>query len=287
MKKLIIILGVVGVSLSAPLVRISSAPAMILAFYRVAMAGVLLLPYVLLRNREELKGMSRKDWNLALTSGVCLGLHFSLYFESLRYTSIASSVVFVDTEVFFVAMIMLVIFKEKIPPLGWAGILATFLGSVIIALSDSGSGGGALLGDMIALAGAVVVAIYTIIGKVLRQRISTTTYTLLVYIAASVTVLILLLVNGIPLTGYQPVDYWAAFGMAVFCTLLGHSIFSWGLKYESAAFISNSKLLEPVFASLIGIALFREIPRPAVILGGLIVIGGVFLYTRVSDSKSS
>ena len=287
MKKLIIILGVIGVSLSAPLVRISTAPAMILAFYRVAMASVILLPYVLVRNREEMKGMTKKDWLLAVISGVCLGLHFSLYFESLRYTSIASSVVFVDTEVFFVALIMLMVFKEKIPPLGWAGIMATFLGSVIIALSDSGSGEGALLGDMIAFTGAVVVAVYTIIGKVLRQRISTTTYTLLVYIAASLTVLVLLLITGVPLTGYQPVDYWAAFGMAVFCTLLGHSVFSWGLKYESAAFISNSKLLEPVFASLIGIVLFREIPRPAVILGGLIVIGGVFLYTRVSESTTS
>jgi len=286
-KKLIIILGVVGVSLSAPLVRISSAPAMILAFYRVAMASVILLPYVLVRNREEMKGMTKKDWILAVISGVCLGLHFSLYFESLRYTSIASSVVFVDTEVFFVALIMLMVFKERIPPLGWGGIMATFLGSVIIALSDSGSGEGALLGDMIALTGAVVVAVYTIIGKVLRQRISTTTYTLLVYIAASLTVLVLLLITGVPLTGYQSVDYWAAFGMAVFCTLLGHSVFSWGLKYESAAFISNSKLLEPVFASLIGIVLFREIPRPAVILGGLIVIGGVFLYTRVSESTTS
>ena len=250
MKKLIIILGVIGVSLSAPLVRISTAPAMILAFYRVAMASVILLPYVLVRNREEMKGMTKKDWILAVISGVCLGLHFSLYFESLRYTSIASSVVFVDTEVFFVALIMLMVFKEKIPPLGWAGIMATFLGSVIIALSDSGSGGGALKGDMIALSGAVVVAVYTIIGKVLRQRISTTTYTLLVYIAASVTVLLLLLVTGVPLTGYQPVDYWAALGMAVFCTLLGHSVFSWGLKYESAAFIS-------------------------------------FLYTRVSESTTS
>ena len=287
MKKLIIILGVIGVSLSAPLVRISTAPAMILAFYRVAMASVILLPYVLVRNREEMKGMTKKDWILAVISGVCLGLHFSLYFESLRYTSIASSVVFVDTEVFFVALIMLMVFKEKIPPLGWAGIMATFLGSVIIALSDSGSGEGALLGDMIALTGAVVVAVYTIIGKVLRQRISTTTYTLLVYIAASLTVFVLLLITGVPLTGYQPVDYWAAFGMALFCTLLGHSVFSLGLKYESSAFISNSKLLEPVFASLIGIVLFREIPRPAVILGGLIVIGGVFLYTRVSESTTS
>lgn len=285
MKKLIIILGVVGVSLSAPLVRISSAPSMILAFYRVAMATFMLLPYVLIRKGEELQKMNTKDWVLCAVSGICLGLHFSFYFESLRYTSIASSVVFVDTEVFFVALIMLLFFHEKIPLLGWVGILATFLGSVIIALSDSGSGGGALLGDMIALTGAVFVAGYTMIGKVCRKRISTITYTFIVYGAAALTVLVLLLIRRIPLTGYEPVDYLAALGMAVFCTLLGHSVFSWGLKYESAAFVSNSKLLEPVFASIIGVFLFREIPKLAVVIGGLVVISGVLLYTYASPEE--
>ena len=115
MKKLLILLGVVGVSLSAPLVRLSSAPSMVLVLYRVAMAAVLLLPYALLRSREELRRMSRKTLALCLLSGLFLGLHFTLYFEAIRHTSIASAVALVDTEVFFVAFLMLFLLLELFP----------------------------------------------------------------------------------------------------------------------------------------------------------------------------
>lgn len=156
------------------------------------------------------------------------------------------------------------------------------MGSLLIALSDAGSGDNILLGDLIALAGAACMAVYTMIGKVCRRSISTTTYTFLVYLSASVTVLIILLCSGTPVFGYEPVNWLTAAGMAVFCTLLGHSVFSWGLKYESAAFISTAKLLEPVFAAILGLLLFKEIPKNQVILGGSFVILGVYVYSHFS-----
>lgn len=283
MKKLLIILGVVGVSLSAPLIRISTAPSLVLVLYRVLMAAVLLVPGLLLRSREELHGLKRKDLMLCLLSGFFLGLHFTCYFEAIRYTSIASAVTLVDTEVFFVAFLMLFLFHEKISRPGWLGILVTFAGSVIIALSDVQNGNSTLFGDLIALTGAACMAIYSIIGKICRQRMSTTVYTSAVYFSAGITMMLILLCSGKPIIGYEPVNWLTALGMAVFCTLLGHSVFSWGLKYESAAFISTAKLLEPVFASVLGIILFREIPAAIVIVGGCVVIAGVLLVMRASE----
>ena len=279
MKKLIIILGVVGVSISAPLIRVSSAPSMVLVLYRVLIAALLLSPVIALKNRVELRRIRRIDLILCLVSGLFLGLHFSCYFEALRFTSIASAVALVDTEVFFVAFMLLLLFKERIPWPAWIGIIITFIGSVLIARADAGDGSNMLLGDLIALTGALCMAVYTIIGKTVRQRITTTTYTFLVYLSAGITVLVILLCSGKPLIGYEPVNWWTALGMAVFCTLLGHSVFSWGLKYESAAFIATAKLLEPVFASLLGLLLFREMPKAAVIIGGCIVVAGLILTT--------
>ena len=115
MRKLLVLLGVVGVSLSAPLIRISTAPSMVLVFYRVLIASVLLIPYALIRNREEFRQMGRKTALLCLMSGLFLGLHFASYFQALRYTSIASAVALVDTEVFFVAFMMFFFFREIIP----------------------------------------------------------------------------------------------------------------------------------------------------------------------------
>jgi len=285
MKKLIIILGVIGVSISAPLIRLSDAPSMVLVCYRVAMATILLMPVVLIFRRAELLRLSYKDVLLCLSSGLFLGLHFTCYFEALRFTSIASAVVLVDTEVFFVAFMLLFLFKEKLSKWAWIGIGVTFFGSVLIALADAGSGKNVLLGDLIALLGAFCMAVYTMIGRKCRQKISTTTYTFLVYFSAAVTVLLILVFSGQPVFGYVPVNWWTALGMAVFCTILGHSVFSWGLKYESPAFISTAKLLEPVFASILGLILFREIPGVLVIIGGLIVISGIYIYTRFQASR--
>ena len=112
MKKLIILLGVVGVSFSALFVRLSHAPSMVLVFYRMLFAAVLLLPVVLTRYCGELKEMTRGEWLLSALSGVFLGLHFSCYFASLSHTTIAAAVALVDTEVFFVAIAARFLFKK-------------------------------------------------------------------------------------------------------------------------------------------------------------------------------
>ena len=285
MKKAIIILSVLSVSLSAILVRYSNAPSMVLALYRMLFSVILLLPFVLIKFRRELLSLKIKQILVCALSGIFLGMHFTLYFESLKYTNISSSVVLVDTEVFFVAFAMLIFFKEKISTICWIGVGLTFLGSVIIALADTASGSNILLGDIIALAGAFCMSVYTIIGKKCRTDISTTVYTFIVYISAGITVFIILMITETPVIGYDNINLLTALGMAVFCTLLGHSIFSWGLKYIQASFISTAKLLEPIFATVLGIFLFNEIPGIIEIIGGCIVISGIFIYS-MADRKN-
>ena len=280
MKKWLIVLGTVCVSFSAIFVRVSSAPSLILAFYRVLFAAFLLLPFVLIKSREEVRKMSKKDLLLCGCSGLFLGLHFTLYFESLKYTSIASSVVLVDTEVFFVAAAMYLIDREKISKKGMIGIVAAFAGSVMIALADMGSASSELFGDFLALVGSFCMAVYTMIGRKCRNHMSTSVYTFFVYGAAAVTVAAGALIGGIPFTGYAVKDYTAAFGMTIFCTILGHSVYSWGLKYIQASFVSTVKLLEPLFASILGFLIFGEIPGVLVIIGGVIVISGILYYSR-------
>lgn len=286
MKRLAVLLGVAGVSLSAVLVRWSTAPSLILVLYRVGMAAALLAPYTLLRHREELRTLARREVLLCLASGAFLGLHFAAYFESLRWTSIASSVVLVDTEVLFVALGTVLVLRQRLPGRAWLAVALAFGGSVVIAMADTAVGPDAVRGDIIALSGALCMAVYTMIGAVCRKNISTTVYTFLVYCSAALTVLVIALFSGLPLTGYGEENVLAALGMAVFCTLLGHSVFSWGLKYLPPAFISTAKLLEPVFASVWGLALFGERPGLLTILGGAVIIAGVALYSRTTGRET-
>lgn len=285
MKKLIVLLGVIGVSLSAIFVRISTAPSIILVLYRVFIASLLLAPYVFIKNRKELFELNLRDVLLCMVSGIFLGLHFTAYFTSLSFTSIASAVVLVDTEVFFVAFGSILLLKEKISKGAWAGILLTFAGSVIIAMADAGIGSDVIKGDILAFSGAFFMAVYTMIGAVCRKKISTTVYTFLVYTSSALTMLLISIMKGIPLLGYDSINWISAIGMAVFCTLMGHSIFSWGLKYLPSSFISTIKLLEPVFASILGLICFGEVPGVYVALGGIIVIGGIWQYSRQASKR--
>lgn len=279
MKKIIIIAGVLGVSFSAIFVRYAEAPSMVLVFYRTFFAALLLAPVVFFRHREELGRLGRKEWILSMVSGAFLGIHFTAYFQAVKWTSIASAVVLTDIEVFFVAFAMLFFFKDRIPGKGWTGILVTFAGSILIAVTDLGGGSHVIAGDGLAVSAALSMAVYTMIGSVLRKTMSTWIYTFFVYLSAALTVLCMLFFTGTPVTGYQGRDYLMALGMTVFCTLLGHSIFSWGLKYEKASFVSVVKLLEPVFATILGIILFTEIPGIWKILGGFLVITGILIYS--------
>ena len=284
--KMIVLLGVVGVSFSAVLVKYASAPSVVLAFYRMLFSALLLLPAVWKNCREEVKTLKRKDLLFCCISGFFLACHFSAYFESIRYTSIASSTVLVDTEVFFVALVTVFIFREKLSKAGAAGILLTFAGSVILAMSDSRAGSDVLHGDLLALSGAVFVSVYTLIGRRQRTHMTTTLYTFLVYGTSSLVLAVFCAVGKMPLTGYEWKDYGCAFGMAVFCTLLGHSIFSWGLKYVPAAFISTAKLGEPVFATLLGLLFFGQMPGMAQVIGGVIIIVGLWMYVCLDQASS-
>ena len=285
--KFITILGVASMSTSAIFGRMMTTPAIITAMYRMLLSALLLLPVVLLRHWQELLHIRKKNLLLCLLCGVILGTHFTAYMESVQYTRIASSTVLVDTEVLFVALALLFLFHEKIPKAGLIGIAVTLAGSIIIALGDTSGGSNILYGDLMALLGAVCSAAYTLIGRNQRQYLSTTVYTFLVYSSAAVTLFLGACFSGQPMTGYEPINFVYILAMAVFCTLLGHSIFSWGLKYISAAFISMSKLGEPVFATIMAIFLFSEIPQVNQVVGGLIVIAGIAMYLFTKESADS
>lgn len=274
----VLILGVVGVSISAILVRYSQAPSVITAVYRLGWTVLLLLPAVLLRFREELLRVRWRDVLLCTLSGICLALHFLTWFESLKWTGVAVSTVLVSTEVIFTALGFAFFLKGRIPPLGVAAILLAFGGSVVLALAG-GVQGSQLYGNLLALSAAVFVALYTLIGRIQRGYLSTTIYTFLTYLACFLTLLLMAVCSGTPLVGYGGREWLIGLGLAVLCTLMGHSLFSWCLKYLSPAYVSAVKLCEPVFSGLLAVPLFGEIPTPVQMLGGIIILGAVLLYT--------
>lgn len=281
----IVMLGVLGASTSSLWVRFSDAPSLTLAFYRMAFAAILLCLPVVFKHRKELTSLAPKTLLSCILSGVFVSFHFWFYFLAVHQTTLSAATLLANLEVFFVGFIMFFAFGEKLTKLSICGIALTLLGSIILCVGD-GLFGGSILGDLFAFAAGFAVAVYTVIGRRVREgkaQLSTTTYTFLVYLSAAATLGILCLCTKTPIIGYPntPKNMLLGLCLTVFCTILGHSIFSWGLKYLKAALISTMKLAEPVFATVCGILLFAEMPGILTILGGLIIIIGVWLTTAV------
>ena len=274
----VLLLGVLGISISAILVRYSQAPSVITAVYRLGWTVLLLLPVVLFKFRKELLQVRGRDVLMCTLSGICLALHFLTWFESLKWTGVAVSTVLVSTEVIFTALGFALFLKGKIPPLGVVAIVMAFGGSAVLALAGGGQNS-VLYGNLLALAAAFFVALYTLIGRIQRGYLSTTIYTFLTYLACFLTLPIMALASGTPLVGYGAREWLIGLGLAVLCTLMGHSLFSWCLKFLSPAYVSAVKLCEPVFSGALAVPLFGEIPTPVQLLGAVIILGAVLLYT--------
>ncbi len=282
-KKLIILAAVLGTASSSIMARFSTCPSLVLTLYRMILTCLIMAGPGLADLRKHRAELLKEDYFCCFVSGSFLALLIAASYESLKYTSVAAAVLLTDSEVFFVAFLQRIFFKESISAKCWAAILITFAGSMIVALGDAASGSSGpqmLKGDLIAIAGAFFMAMTSIMGKKCRMRMTNTSYTGLQYLFTLLVTALILTVMRVPFFGYGAVNYAAAAGQTVICTLFGLSVFSWGLKYLSASYISTAKLAEPVFSSILALLIFGEVPPVTTLIGGIVVLGGIFLYLR-------
>ena len=282
---IMIVIGVIGISLSSIFVRYSNSPSAVTAAWRLLWTVILMTPVVLGKKsvRQEFTRADKKSILLSALSGLFLAIHFVLWFESLAHTTVASSTTIVCTEVIWVSLGFCLFLKGKLSGKAIAAIAVTLLGSIAIAWSDSGSSGSHLYGDVLALLAAIAVAVYTLLGRVVQKKLSTAVYTYLLYWACLLCLLVTCAAQGQNLFAYGIRPVLVGLLLSVFSTILGHSIFSWCLKYFSPAFVSASKLCEPVVAAILAGFLFGEIPTVLQIAGGVLILGGVLYYSRLES----
>ena len=280
-----IVIGVIGISMSAILIRFSTAPSAVTASWRLLWTVILMSPVVFGTKgcRKELFSIDRRTAGLSIISGVFLAIHFWFWFESLRLTSVASASTIVSTEVIWVSIGFFLFLKGKLSLKAIAAIAVAFGGSALVALADSGSGGTHLQGDLFALLAAMAVAVYMLIGRTLRASVSNTVYTYIVYAACAAGLLIMSVVQQQGLFDYGINGILIGLALAVFSTILGHSVFSWCLKYFSPSFVSASKLCEPVVAAILAGFLFGEVPGTIQLAGCVLILGSVLYYSRLED----
>jgi drug/metabolite transporter (DMT)-like permease len=269
--------GVLAVSAAAIFIRLAEAPAVAVAFWRCTLGAALLLPPAIVRRDKFPRG---RTLYIGIASGAALGAHFGLWISSLDYTSVAASVVLVSTQPVFVAILAYLLFGERTSPLSFAGILVALAGTAVIA-SDGSVGSAALFGNALALVGAVAVAVYVLIGRSSRtDGVGVLPYSIVVYSAAALTLLGAALLFGVELWGYSGETWFWLWAITLGPQIMGHTVFNWALRYVEASIVSGTILAEPVVSALLAWLILFERPGLPTILGGIVVLYGLFLLLR-------
>ena len=273
--------AVLAVSWAAPLIRLAAAPPLAIAAWRLTFSSLFLLPFFLRpAGREGWEAQEPRARWIALLAGVALALHFATWITSLRLTSVAASAVLVSLSPVFAWVLSSLFLRERPTPLQAAGIVLGVTGAAVIALGDARTGGRhVLLGDLLAVAGAVCGAAYLVIGRKLRAGLGLVAYVTPVYGVAALVLLAWAGGRGEAFRPYAATD-WAIFAaLAAGPMLVGHTGFNYALRYLPAYTVNVGVLGEPVGATLIAWALpaIAEAPSPWTLAGGGVVLAGVGL----------
>jgi len=283
----LLLVALTAVSTSGPLMAACAAPALAIAFWRNALASLLLTPTVLLRRRAELRALDRRERRLALLAGLLLALHFGTWIPALTYTSVASATALVATQPVWSALIGR-LRGERVAPQVWLGIGIAIAGALLLTGADLQVSGRALLGDGLAAAGGLFAAGYMTAGSEVRRSVSTTTYTALCYSTTALLMLAVCVVGRQPLSGYGATTWLQLIALTAGAQLLGHSLFNVVLRTTSPTVVSLSVLFEIPGAALIA-ALFvagQHVPLLAVPAAVLLVCG-VALVIRSGTREPS
>ncbi len=287
----VLIVAVLATTYAGPIVRLAAAPALAIAFWRLALVlpvtgalawgegrGERVAP-VSGGLAEHLSEPLPSPFSLALMtlSGLFLAVHFWSWIASLHYTTVASSVVLVSLKPVFAWGLAAGWLREHPTRAEAWGIALAVIGASLIGLADARLSLGALGGDALALVGAVTGAAYYVIGRRVRQTVGIWRYATAVYAVAAAALALLALARAIPLAGFARRD-WTVFGaLAAGPMLVGHTGMNYALRHFRATTVNVAALGEPVGATLLAwmIPAIHEVPRPAALLGGVLVLTGI------------
>ena len=268
--------AVLCISVGSILVRLAQAPPLAIAFHRIFLASLALAPFAA---RAAVRSWpllpARQRW-LLLAAGITLAVHFATWIASLAHTTVAASVLLVNTAPLFTLGFSRVLLGEAPPPVVVTATALALVGAALIAADGWTAGGSSLYGDGLALAGAATLSLYHVAGRAFRSALPLSAYVLGVWLAAAATLALVAAGAGVRLWPYTGRTLAALVLLALVPTLAGHGLVNRSLRVLPAPTVGLFLLGEPVAATLLAFAVFGERP------GGWTLAGGAFVLAALA-----
>lgn len=277
---LILFTGVFALSTSAIFVKLADAPSAVIAFYRLLIAGLMLFPLLALNKtaRQELVNLHSDQWKQITAAGIFLALHYVLWFESLSFTSIASSTMIVCLQPLFSLALDRFISNKSVTRNAIIGCTIALAGCVIIGWGDFQISGQSLFGDVLAFLAGGIIALYFFLGEKVRQETSAITYSVLSYLISAMVLLAYITLIGNAFIGYTAATWQAFLGLAIISTIGGQFVFNLLLKNLPASAVTMAILGEPIGTCILAYIILNEAISLQQFLGMAVIMIGMAIY---------
>jgi len=271
-----LVIGIFAISTSAILIRWSSSEPLVIGSYRQTFATFLFLPFLLRDKFQEILNLSSREIFELVIIGILLGAHFGFWISSVKATSVAASVLLGTCHIVYVSIIGWVVFGEKLNSQGIIGTVIALAGIIILFWGDLVADSGNFRGNFLAFISGILAGLYYLGGRKHRKNISLPTYAFVVYLSSAIIMWFVVIIQGLEYNSIPNSELQLFFLMALVPTLLGHTMQNWALAFLPAYVISITLLAEPIGSGLLAWYIFNEVPSLGVLVGGLIVLVGVY-----------
>jgi len=280
-----IALGVTVLSLgfAAFFVKWANAPAPVFGFYRLGIATLILTPFYMRQQLRKPRNADPMRWGvliLPVIAGVGSGLDHFAWNTALKYTSAANATLLGNTAPLWVALVAWLFFKERTRGLFWLGLSMTMCGAVAVMSYDFLHHPSIGWGDLLALATGIFYAVFFLFSQRSRRHFDTLSHVWICSLSSTLILLIFSLSTGSALTGYPPRTWLLFVAAALLPQLTGYLAMGYALGHLPASIVSPTMLGQPVLTALLAIPLLGETLLPVQMVGGLVVIAGIFLVHR-------
>ena len=263
---------------------LGSIDAFSIAFWRLIIASIALTIILLVLGKSFSPKLVRKNLKDLLILSVFLGLHFILFASSVKDTTILNATVLVNTTPIFSVFISSFLFKAKPSRLAVIGLTISLVGVCLITYADAFPFGFSLnlKGDLEAVLAAIVEAFYLNFGRKTRGQMPILQTMLPIYMLSAIVIGVLSVSAGNFVTiSAESQTLLPLLCLGLLPTAVAHTLYFSSLSNLKSFETATMALLEPIGATMLGMAVFMEIPTPLFMLGAFLILLGIAIETNL------
>ena len=274
---LFLLLGVFCIGWSAVFVKLAHAPALTSGFYRYFFCFVGLLPIWIYK---KIKIPDTKTLLWIIFGGLLFVLDMSLWNVSILRTSASVSTLLANNASIFVGLGSLIFFKQHLSKIYWLGLLVAMIGVFLVAGKDFTQNPNVGIGHLMAIGAAFFYAGYMLITQQVREKIDTVNFMGWSLLSCLFFSIISCWQQDLKMLDFDKNTWFSFIASGLICHLVGWLSINYALGVIPAAIVSPTLLIQPVLTSIFSFFLLDETLEPEQIIGGLVVIFGVYLVNR-------